>query len=139
MPEPQVARFHPYVERKEMFEKRSQESKQKAFIQHHRHSREDEGFLMCDNCFNSLGSPKIFHRLRCGVDARGVGIVQVLCPKNETRLSRRPTYHRMPNLAPNSVVTGSNAFKRGSMAHKALINLFRMVSTGTRTPSTMLF
>ena len=46
-----------------MFEK--QEAKQKPFIQHQHHTREvDEGFLMCVNGFNSLGSPKIFHGLR---------------------------------------------------------------------------
>ena len=45
-----------------MFEK--QEAKQKPFIQHQRHTREDdEGFLMCDENFNSLGSPNIFHGL----------------------------------------------------------------------------
>ena len=38
-PEPQVARFHPYVEIEEMFKKRRQESKQKAFIQQQRHIR----------------------------------------------------------------------------------------------------
>jgi len=49
-----------------MFEKRRRESKQfKTFIQYQHHSREDdEGLLMCDNSFNSLGSPKIFHELR---------------------------------------------------------------------------
>ena len=45
-------------------EKRHQEPKQKASIQHQRHRREDyEGFLMCDNGFNSLGSLNIFHGL----------------------------------------------------------------------------
>ena len=35
-----------------MFEKRRQEAKQKAFIQHQRQSHEDdEEFLMCDNGF----------------------------------------------------------------------------------------
>ena len=63
-PQPKVARFHPYGEIKEMFEKHRQEAKQKAFIQHHRHTRKyDEGFEMCDNGFNSLGSPNIFHGL----------------------------------------------------------------------------
>ena len=38
-PEPQVARFHPYVEIEEMFKKRPPESKQKAFIQQQRHTR----------------------------------------------------------------------------------------------------
>jgi len=64
-PQPRVARFHPYGEIKEMFEKHRQEAKQKAFIQHQRHTRKyDEGFLMCDNGFNSLGSPNIFHGFR---------------------------------------------------------------------------
>ena len=46
-------------------EKRHQQAKQKASIQHQRHTREDhEGFLMCDTGFNSLGSPNIFHGLR---------------------------------------------------------------------------
>ena len=55
-PLPQITRFHPYGEMKEIFEK---EAKQKAFIQHQRHTREDdEG---CDNGFNSLGSPNIVH------------------------------------------------------------------------------
>ena len=84
LPQPHVARFHPYGGIKEMFEKRRQEAKQKAFIQHQRHSHEDdEGFLMCDNGFNSLGSRNIFDGLRYS----RVEIVQVLCPKNE-RLSR---------------------------------------------------
>ena len=48
-----------------MFEKHRQEAKKKAFIQHHHHTRKyDEGFEMCDNGFNSLESPKIFHGLR---------------------------------------------------------------------------
>ena len=48
-----------------MFEKHRQEAKQKAFIQNQRYTRKyDEGFEMCDNGFNSLGSPNIFHRLR---------------------------------------------------------------------------
>ena len=48
-----------------MFEKHRQEAKQKAFIQHHRHTRKyDEGFEMCDNVFNSLESPNIFQGLR---------------------------------------------------------------------------
>ena len=64
-PQPQVTRFHPYGKIKEMFEKHRQEAKQKAFIQHHRHTRkDDEGLLMSDNGFNSLGSPNIFHRLK---------------------------------------------------------------------------
>ena len=64
-PQPRVTRFHPYGEIKEMFEKHRQEAKQKAFIQHQRHTRKcDEGFEMCDNGFNSLGSPNIFHGLR---------------------------------------------------------------------------
>ena len=55
LPQPRVTRFHPYGEIKEMFEKHRQEAKQKAFIQHQRHTRKyDEGFLMCDNGFNSL-------------------------------------------------------------------------------------
>ena len=47
-------------------EKRHQKAKQKASIQHQRHTREDEArFLMCDNGFNScLGSSNIFHGLR---------------------------------------------------------------------------
>ena len=41
-----------------MFEKHRQEAKQKAFIQQHCHTRkDDEGLLMSDNGFNSLGSP----------------------------------------------------------------------------------
>ena len=41
-----------------MFEKHRQEAKQKAFIQHQHHTpKYDEGFLTCDNGFNSLGSP----------------------------------------------------------------------------------
>ena len=64
-PQPKVARFHPYGKIKEMFEKHRQGAKQKAFIQHHRHTcKYDEGFKMCDNGFNSLGSPNIFHGLR---------------------------------------------------------------------------
>ena len=64
-PQPRVTRFQPYGEIKEMFEKHSQEAKQKAFIQHQRHTRKcDEGFEMCDNGFNSLGSPNILHGLR---------------------------------------------------------------------------
>ena len=48
-----------------MFEKRRREAKQKALIQHQRHTRENPGvFLMCDNGFKSLGSPKIFDGLR---------------------------------------------------------------------------
>ena len=79
-----VARFHPYGGIKEIFEKRRQEAKQKAFIQHQRHSHEDDvEFLMCDNGFNSLGSRNIFHGLRYS----SVEIVQVICPENE-RLSR---------------------------------------------------
>ena len=35
----QVARFHAYGEIKEMFEKRHQEAKQKALIQHQHHTR----------------------------------------------------------------------------------------------------
>ena len=38
LPQPKVARFHPYGKIKEMFEKHRQEAKQKAFIQHHRHT-----------------------------------------------------------------------------------------------------
>ena len=46
-------------------EKRHQEVKQKASIQHQRHTREEyKEFLMSDNGFNSLGSPNIFHGLR---------------------------------------------------------------------------
>ena len=64
-PQPRVTRLQPYGEIKEMFEKHRQEAKQKAFIQHRRHTRKcDEGFEMCDNGFNSLGSPNIFHGLR---------------------------------------------------------------------------
>ena len=64
-PQSQVARFHPYRKIKEMFEKRRREAKQKALIQHQRHTRENPGvFLMCDNGFKSLGSPKIFDGLR---------------------------------------------------------------------------
>ena len=64
-PQPRVTRLQPYGEIKEMFEKHRQEAKQKAFIQHQRHTRKcDEGFEMCDNGFNSLGSPNIFHGLR---------------------------------------------------------------------------
>ena len=64
-PQPRFTRFHPYREIKEMFENHRQEVKQKGLIQRQRHARKyDEGFLMCDNGFNSLGSPKIFHGLR---------------------------------------------------------------------------
>ena len=64
-PQPRVTRFQPYGEIKEIFEKHRQEAKQKAFIQHQRYTRKyDEGFEMCDNGFNSLGSPNIFHGLR---------------------------------------------------------------------------
>ena len=63
--QPQVARFRLYGKIKEMFEKRRQEDKQKAFIQHQHHThKDDKGFLMCDNGFNSLGGPNIFHGLR---------------------------------------------------------------------------
>ena len=42
-----------------MFEKHRQEAKQKAFIQHQRHTRKyDEGFELCDNGFN--GNPTSF-------------------------------------------------------------------------------
>ena len=71
-PQPRVTRFQPYGEIKEMFEKHRQEAKQKAFIQHQRYTRKyDEGFEMCDNGFNSLGSPNIFHGLRACL--HGVG------------------------------------------------------------------
>ena len=64
-PQPKVARFHPYGKIKGMFKKHRQEDKQKALIQHHGHTRKyDEGFEMCDNGFNSLGSSNIFHGLR---------------------------------------------------------------------------
>ena len=64
-PQPRVTRLHPYGEIKEIFKKHRQEAKQKAFIQHQRHTRKyGEGFLMCDNGFNSLGSPYIFNGLR---------------------------------------------------------------------------
>ena len=64
-PQPRVTRFQPYGEIKEMFEKHRQEAKQKAFIQHQRHTRKcDEGFEMYHNGFNSLGSPNIFYGLR---------------------------------------------------------------------------
>ena len=57
-PQPRVTRFHPYGEIKEMFEKHRQEAKKKAFIQHQRLTRKyDEGALMCDNGFSSLGTP----------------------------------------------------------------------------------
>ena len=47
---PQVARFHPYEEKKEMFEKRHQEFIQKATTQHECNTCKDhEGFVMCDN------------------------------------------------------------------------------------------
>ena len=79
-----------------MFKKRRQGAKQKAFIQHQCHTREyDEG---CDNCFNSLGGPKIFHRFRYREWMREVWeeyrfYVQrmkesILCPKNERGLSK---------------------------------------------------
>ena len=72
-----------------MFEKHRQEAKQKAFIQYHRHTRKyDEGFEMCDNGFNSLGSPNIFHGPRYRNGPQIMGIVQeVVCPKKR-RLSR---------------------------------------------------
>ena len=61
----QVARFHPYGEIKEMFEKRHQEAKQKALIQRQHHTRKNPGvFLMCDSRFDSLGSRKILDGLR---------------------------------------------------------------------------
>ena len=64
-PQPRVTRFQPYWEIKEMFEKHRQEAKQEAFIHHQRHTRKsDEGLEICDNGFNSLGSPNIFHGLR---------------------------------------------------------------------------
>ena len=64
-PQPQLARFHPCGGIKETFKKWRQDAKQKAFVQHQHHTREDEGgFLMCDNGFNSLWSPTIFRRLR---------------------------------------------------------------------------
>ena len=48
-----------------MFEKRHQEAKQKALIQHQHHTRKNPGvFLMCDSGFNSLGSRKILDGLR---------------------------------------------------------------------------
>ena len=91
LPPPCVTRCHPYGEIKEMFEKHRQEAKQKAFIQHQRHTRKyDDGFEMCDNGFNSLGSPNIFHELRYREWMQSMGIVQVLRRKNERRLSRRP-------------------------------------------------
>ena len=88
-PQPKVARFHPYGKIKEMFEKHRQEAKQTAFIQYHRHTRKyDEGFEMCDNGFNSLGSPNIFHGPRYRNGPQIMGIVQeVVCPKKR-RLSR---------------------------------------------------
>ena len=85
-PQPRVARFHPYGKIKEMFEKHYQEAKQKAFIQHHRHTRKyDEGFEMCDNGFNSLGSPTILHGLRYRewVHCESMGFIQNVCPKKE--------------------------------------------------------
>ena len=64
-PRLRVTRFHPYGEIKEKFEKHRQEAEQKAFIPRQRHtSKYDEGFEMCDNGCNSLGSPNIFHGLR---------------------------------------------------------------------------
>ena len=39
LPPPCVTRCHPYEEIKEMFEKHRQEAKQKAFMQHQRHTR----------------------------------------------------------------------------------------------------
>ena len=61
-PQPRVTRLQPYGEIKEMFEKHRQEAKQKAFIQHQRHTRKcDEGFEMCDNGFNSLGNTYLFN------------------------------------------------------------------------------
>ena len=88
-PQPKVARFHPYGKIKEMFEKHRQEAQQKAFIQYHRHTRKyDEGFEICDNGFNSLGSLNIFHGPRYRNGPQIMGIVQeVVCPKKR-RLSR---------------------------------------------------
>ena len=64
-PQPQVARFHPSEDIKEMFENRRQEAKQEAFIQHQRHACEDdERFLIRDNGCNRLVSPNIFRGLR---------------------------------------------------------------------------
>ena len=37
-PQPRVTRLHPYGEIKEIFKKHRQEAKQKAFIQHQRHT-----------------------------------------------------------------------------------------------------
>ena len=71
------------------FGKRRKEAKQKAFIQHQRHTRkDDEECLMCVNGFNSLGSPNIFRGHRYREWMPEAGIVQVLCSKNERRLSR---------------------------------------------------
>ena len=49
-PQPQLARFHPCRGIKETCKNWRQDAKQKAFVQHQHHTREDEGgFLMCDN------------------------------------------------------------------------------------------
>ena len=62
-----------------MFEKHRQGAKQKAFTQHHRHTRKyDEGFEKCDNGFNSLGGP----RYRNGPQSMGI-VQEIVCPKKE--------------------------------------------------------
>ena len=54
-PQPQITRIHPYGEIKKMFEKRRQEAKQKAFIQHQYYRRKyDEGFEMFDKVFKTV-------------------------------------------------------------------------------------
>ena len=62
---PQLARFHPYGEKKKMFQKLRQEIIKKETTQHERNTHKDhDGFVMCDNGLNTLGAPKIFHGLR---------------------------------------------------------------------------
>ena len=54
-PQPQITRIRPYGEIKKMFEKRRQEAKQKAFIQHQCYRRKyDEGFEMFDKVFKTV-------------------------------------------------------------------------------------
>ena len=63
-PQPQVARFHPYEEVKEMLRNDTKKlNKKHLFNTSVIHAKMMNG-LMCDNGFNSLGSPNIFHGLR---------------------------------------------------------------------------
>ena len=63
-PQPQVARFHPYEEVKEMLRNDTKRlNKKHLFNTSVIHAKMTSG-LMCDNGFNSLRSPNIFHGLR---------------------------------------------------------------------------